>query len=95
MQLAPPLNQRVTQLLGAIENTSAAPTDWEMAQIENLSRRIPPAAEDVRKLIVEDLAALQNLMFEAKIPYIVAPPAPAANRPPSTDEWYEMGQIDQ
>jgi photosystem II stability/assembly factor-like uncharacterized protein len=68
-----PLSQRAAQLLGAIENSSNAPTDYELAQIDALSQRVPPAAEIVRKLVIEDLANLNNAMREAKIPYIQPP----------------------
>ena len=68
-----PLSQRATQLLGAIETESNAPTDYELAQIDVLAQRIPPAADVVRKLISEDLANLNNAMRDAKIPYIQPP----------------------
>jgi photosystem II stability/assembly factor-like uncharacterized protein len=68
-----PLSQRAAQILGAIENTSGPPSDYEMAQIDALSQRIPPAAEAVRKLINEDLAALNKAMRDASIPYIQPP----------------------
>jgi len=71
--LATPLNQRAAQLLGAIEGTSAAPTDYEMSQIDILSKRIPPAAEEVRSLVTVDLAALNQMMIDAKVPYIPPP----------------------
>ncbi len=73
VELPTPLNQRAGQVLNAIENASAAPTEWELAQIEILSAKIPAAAEEVRKLISVDLAALNNMMLEAKIPYIQPP----------------------
>jgi hypothetical protein len=68
-----PLSQRAAQILGAIENTSGPPSDYEMSMIDALAQRIPPAAEAVRKLINEDLAALNNAMREAKVPYIQPP----------------------
>jgi photosystem II stability/assembly factor-like uncharacterized protein len=88
VELPTPLNQRVAQLLGAIENTSGAPTTWELAQIEILSIRIPAAADEVRNLITVDLAALNNMMLEAKIPHILPPPGagPGGARPPGTEE---------
>lgn len=81
VELPTPLSQRAQQLLGAIEGSSSAPTTWELAQIEILSTRIPAAAEEVRKLITEDLAALNTMMIEAKIPYIQPPTAPGAGGP--------------
>lgn len=85
VELPQPLNQRAAQVLGAIENTSGAPTRWELAQIAILTARIPAAADEVRKLILEDLAALNNMINEAKIPAIQPPPGaagPGAARPP-------------
>lgn len=80
-----PLSQRVTQLAFGIEGTSAAPTEWEMQQIQILSQKIPEAAGVVRKLAAEDLQELNKLMREANIPYITLPlPAGAGGgrRPP-------------
>ena len=91
VELPTPLSQRAAQLMGAIEGTSGAPTTWELAQIDILSAKIPAAADEVRKLITEDLAALNAMMIEAKIPYI-QPPAgaggggPGGGRPPEDIE---------
>lgn len=91
VDLPQPLNQRAAQLLIAIESASTAPTEWEMAQIDILSGKIPPAAEEVRKLISEDLAALNTMMLDAKIQHIQGPMIPGAGgrRPGSEDEMYE------
>ena len=68
-----PLNQRAAQLLFAIEGASNAPTEEELAQIDFLSKKIPTAADDVSKLVSVDLAALNTMMLDAKIPYITIP----------------------
>ncbi len=73
VDLPTPLNQRVTQLAFGIEGTSAAPTDWEMSQIQILLKRVPEAAGIVRKLAGEDLEALNKMMREANIQYISMP----------------------
>lgn len=89
VELPTPLSQRAAQLLGAIEGTSAAPTTWELAQIDLLATKIPAAADEVRNLITVDLAALNNMMIEAKIPYIQPPPGgggPGGARPPGTED---------
>jgi hypothetical protein len=88
IECSAPLSQRATQLIGAIEGSSSAPTAWELAQIDALAAKIPPAADAVRQLVTVDLAALNNLMLEAKIPYI-APPAQGGGggfRPPTDDD---------
>lgn len=73
VELPTPLNQRVAQLAFAIEGASNAPTDFELAQIEILLKRIPVASDEVRRLVSEDLAALNAMMAEAKIPYVAVP----------------------
>jgi len=88
----PTLGQRANQVLGAIEGASAAPTAWELAQIELLSARIPAAAAEVRTLVTVDLPALNALMLEAKLPYILAPAGPGGGggggqRPPTDDNY--------
>ena len=72
-----------------LEGVSNAPTDWEMSQIDLLSKKIPGAADEVRKLVSEDLAALNAMMLEAKIPYIQPPTlggGGAGRRPPTDDD---------
>lgn len=89
VELPTPLNQRVAQLTFAIEGTSAAPTTWEMGQIQILSQKIPEAAGVVRNLST-DLEALNKLMREANVPYIAMPNIPGGGggggqRPPEND----------
>ena len=89
VELPTPLNQRVAQLLFAIEGASNAPTDAEMAQIDILTKKIPPASDEVRKLVSEDLVALNTMMLEAKIPYIQIPAftgGGGGRRPPTDDD---------
>ncbi len=73
VELPQPLNQRASQLLVAMENTSGPPTEWEIAQIEILAGRIPGAAAEVRQLITVDLAALNKMAIDAMLP-LVQPP---------------------
>ncbi|MEQ1605704.1 MAG: hypothetical protein ABL999_12635, partial [Pyrinomonadaceae bacterium] len=91
VETRPTLGQRANQVLGAIEGTSGAPTDWELAQIEILSKKIPTAAAEVRSLVTVDLPALNALMLEAKIPYIQAPAGAGGGgqRPPTDDNYDE------
>jgi hypothetical protein len=98
VELPTPLNQRVGQLLQAIENTAAAPTDYELSQLEILSKRIPPAAADVRKFITEDLVNLNNMMRDAKVPYIQPPTLGGGQggpqRPPNDDDVDDPDNIE-
>ncbi len=88
VELPSPLNQRVAQLTFAIEGTSAAPTAWELGQIQILSQKIPEAAGVVRNLAT-DLEALNKMMREANVPYIAMPAIPGGGgggrRPPEED----------
>jgi len=75
-------------VLFAMEGASTAPTEWELAQMEILSAKLPVAAAEVRKLIAEDLAALNAMILEAKIPHIQPPALPGGPgaRPPGTED---------
>ena len=89
VELPTTLDVRVGRVFSGIEGTSAAPTDYELSQIDILAKRIPPAAEEVRNLINVDLAALNNMIIEAKIPFIQPPTlggAPGGGRRPPVDE---------
>jgi len=88
VELPQPLSQRAQQVLFAMEGASTAPTEWELAQIDILTAKIPPAAEEVRKLI-EELNALNQMMTDAKVPHIQPPNIsgrPGAGRPPGEDD---------
>lgn len=88
VELPQPLSQRAQQLLFAMEGSSTAPTEWELAQIDILTARIPPAAEEVRKLI-EELNALNQMMIDAKVPHIQPPNIPGrpgGGRPPGVED---------
>jgi hypothetical protein len=82
----PPITQRVTQLLGGIENYAAAPTQWQLAQITLLQPMLTEANAAARKLATEDLAALNKMMSEAGVPYIAAPGRASGAVPPAGEE---------
>ena len=92
VELPQPLNQRAAQLLTAMENTSGPPTEWELAQIEILTKRIPTAAAEVRQLITQDLAALNKMAIDAQVPLIQPPLFGGGQgpRPPGPEEDYEQ-----
>jgi hypothetical protein len=81
--------------MGSIEGTSAAPSDYALSLIEVLAKRVPPAAEEVRAL-VNELTALNNMMLDAKIPYIQPPGfgggGGGRGRPPEDDD--DMDRMD-
>lgn len=89
VELPAPLSQRAAQLRNAIDNSSSAPTTWELAQIQILKQKIPEAAGVVRGLTTE-LEALNKLMREANIPYIAMPTigggGGGGQRPPVDEE---------
>ncbi len=78
----PPFSQRVNRLMGAIEGYSAAPTSQQAEELGTVSRLLGEASERLRKLVDEDLAALNKQMNEAGIPHITVA-APEGERPRS------------
>ena len=84
--IPPPITQRVTQLLGGIENYAAAPTQWQLDQIKLLQPMLTEANAAARKLATEDLAALNKMMSDAGVPYISAPGRASAAVPPAGEE---------
>ncbi|MBV9217161.1 MAG: hypothetical protein JO053_13410 [Acidobacteria bacterium] len=98
VELRPSIATRVAQVAGAIESASAAPTDYELSQIDVYAKIVPPAAEEVRKLVSDDLAALNAMMLEAKIPYIQPPtlggPGGGRGRPPGEEDNDDPDRMD-
>lgn len=83
----PALPQRVQQLVFGIEGYSAAPTENDMAQIQNLTQRVKEASEVVRKFATDDLPALNKMMAAAGIPYINLPiPAGGGGQRPPDEQ---------
>jgi photosystem II stability/assembly factor-like uncharacterized protein len=80
-----PLPMRVRMLSFAIEGYSAPPTATDLEEIKVLTGLVKTAAEKVRALVNEDLAALNKMMRDSGVPYISAQ-APAegggVRRPP-------------
>jgi hypothetical protein len=93
----PPLTQRITQLRGAIESFTAAPTAWQLEQIKLLQGKLGEVAQPARTLAQDDLAALNKLMNEAGVPHISAPRsgrgAEGANASDPDDPEEEEGEI--
>ena len=80
---APPVTQRITQLLGGIENYAAAPTAWQLDQIKVLQPMLAESAAEVQTRRTE-LEALNKMMRDANIAYISIPAGGGAGgrRPP-------------
>jgi len=69
----PPVTQRITQLLGGIENYAAAPTSYQLDQINVLKGLLAESAAAVQTITKTDLEALNKMMRDANIPYISIP----------------------
>jgi hypothetical protein len=69
----PPVTQRILQLMGGIEGYTAAPTAWQLEQIRLLQGKLNDASAQARRLVQEDLPALNKLMNEAGIPHFAVP----------------------
>jgi len=65
-----PLPQRVGSLLSALDSFTAAPTAWQLEEIQTLEKLVGEAQGQVQKLISEDLADLNKKMRDAGIPHI-------------------------
>lgn len=68
-QRAAPL-QRLQQVLGAMEQFTAAPTAAQLQTIKTLTAMIQEAMPKARKLLMEDLPAFNKLMNDAGVPHI-------------------------
>ncbi len=66
----PPLPQRVGRLMGAIEGYTAAPTSQQAEELETITTLVAKDHDGVKKIVGEQLPALNKMMNEAGIPYI-------------------------
>jgi hypothetical protein len=69
----PPVTQRITQLLGGIENYAAAPTAWQLDQIKVLQGLLKDATSEAQTITKTDLEALNKMMRDANVPYVAVP----------------------
>jgi photosystem II stability/assembly factor-like uncharacterized protein len=83
--IAPPITQRITQLLTGLDNYAAAPTAWQLDQIKLLQTMLSENAAAARKLTQDELAALNKAMNEAGVPHIIATPGRAGGFGPGGD----------
>jgi photosystem II stability/assembly factor-like uncharacterized protein len=73
----PPVNQKITRLMGAMDGYSGAPTTRQMADIDASSVALQQGLAEVKKLTEEDLPRLNKLMADSGVPYVTADAAPA------------------
>jgi photosystem II stability/assembly factor-like uncharacterized protein len=71
--IPPAVTQRVTQLLGSVENYAAAPTAWQLDQIKLLQGMLKETVASAQTLTKTDLEALNKMMRDANVPYIAVP----------------------
>lgn len=66
----PPVNQKITRLMGSIDAYSAAPTVRQMGDIDQASTELQSGLAVVKKLTDEDLPRLNKMMADAGVPYV-------------------------
>jgi len=64
----PPVNQKISRLMGAIDNYSGPPTSRQLADIEDCTTQLQHGLEEVNKLDGE-VPKLNKLMQDAGVPY--------------------------
>ena len=84
----PPVTQRITQLLGSIENYTAAPSAAQLEQIKVLQGLLASANTEARDITQKDLPMLNKMMNDAGVPHITAPGLgrPAATASPGEED---------
>lgn len=68
----PPINQKLTRLMFAIDSYSAIPTARQMADIAQASTELKDGLAALKKLTDEDVPRLNKMMAEAGVPYVSA-----------------------
>ena len=71
--IPPTVTQRITQLLGGIENYAAAPTAWQLDQVKVLQGMLKETVASEQALTKTGLEALNKTMRDANVPYISVP----------------------
>jgi photosystem II stability/assembly factor-like uncharacterized protein len=82
-----PLPDQVQTLMESIDEFSAAPSPQQSEKLEELKPLVSDASAQVKKLMVQDLPALNKKMNEAGIPHIV--PSPETLTPTGDDQGEE------
>jgi hypothetical protein len=66
--VAPPVNQKITRLLGTIEGYGGPPTAKQLADIDECAKQLDPAVALVNK-VFDDMPALNKTLASAGVPY--------------------------
>ncbi len=82
----PPLTSRITQLMGSLEGFTAAPSAWQLNEIKLLQTRLNEATPGTRKLVQEDLAALNKMINESGVAFISLPGGRPGGGGPARDD---------
>ncbi len=82
-----PLPGQTQELLDDLDGFSAAPGAQQKEKLAELTPLVAEASAQVKKIVEEDLAALNKKMNDAGVPHIVAtPPAPRGGRGGTDDD---------
>ena len=66
----PPVSQRITTLLNAVDSYAFPPTSEQLAEIPRLRSEMTDVDARIRHLIDEDLTSVNKLMNDAGVPHI-------------------------
>jgi hypothetical protein len=69
----PPLTNRVSQLIAAMDSFSAAPSPSQLEQVALVKKALLSGVQRIDKLTKEDVVRLNDAMSKAKVPYITVP----------------------
>ncbi len=68
----PPITQKISRLLGAIDGYTGAPTSHQIAETQECSSQLQKDTAELNKLAA-DVPALNRMMIQAGIPYFSVP----------------------
>jgi photosystem II stability/assembly factor-like uncharacterized protein len=84
-----PLPSAVQDLMEDLDEFAAAPGGQQREKLAELAPRVSDASAQVKKIVDEDLAALNKKMNDAGIPHIVPTPPAASGRGGNDDDDYD------
>jgi hypothetical protein len=68
--VSPPVSQRITRLLGAVDAYAPAPTADQLTQIKQLRAEMTDANAKTQQMVADELPKLNKLMNDAGVPHI-------------------------